>query len=171
MKSALECIPCFVSQALNVARLTTSDVQVHDRVMREVEAFFAEVERAPDILFIADNAGELVFDRLLLELLPREKVTVVVKGGPAINDALRADATAAGLDGLVEVTDTGSDGAGIVLESCSPELSAIRSGAWSCTATCRRRRTASPPRGPARRENRIQTRITVYERCRTRSQQ
>ena len=35
---------------------------------------------------------------------------------------MRADATAAGLDGFVEVMDTGSDGAGIVLESCSPEF-------------------------------------------------
>jgi octaheme c-type cytochrome (tetrathionate reductase family) len=36
MKSALECIPCFVSQALNVARLATADAQVHERVLREV---------------------------------------------------------------------------------------------------------------------------------------
>ena len=79
-------------------------------------------DRARDILFLADNAGELVFDRLLLELLPREKITVVVKGGPAINDALRADAQVAGLEGLVALTDTGCDGAGIVLEACSPEF-------------------------------------------------
>jgi uncharacterized protein with ATP-grasp and redox domains len=90
--------------------------------MGDVDGLFAAAERATDILFLADNAGELVFDRLLLELLPREKITVAVKGGPAINDALRADATVAGLDGLVEVTDTGCDGAGIVLEACSPEF-------------------------------------------------
>jgi uncharacterized protein with ATP-grasp and redox domains len=88
----------------------------------DVEAFFAAAESARDILFLADNAGELVFDRLLLELLPHHKITVVVKGGPAINDALRADATVAGLDGWVEVIDTGCDGAGIELESCSPEF-------------------------------------------------
>lgn len=54
--------------------------------------------------------------------MPRDKITVVVKGGPAINDALRADATVAGLDGWVAVTDTGCDGAGIQLEACSPEF-------------------------------------------------
>jgi hypothetical protein len=227
MKSALDCIPCFVAQALNVARLTTDDAQVHERILREalrraseadlaqspalfgrgihrlvreltgqedpylaikqesnrlalallpawrerlrtaenprqaavklaiaanvidfgikgdltaeqipdalessfaaplmgdVDGLFAAAERTTDILFLADNAGELVFDRLLLELLPRQKITVAVKGGPAINDALRADATAAGLDGLVAVMDTGTDGAGIVLETCSPEF-------------------------------------------------
>jgi uncharacterized protein with ATP-grasp and redox domains len=86
----------------------------------DIAEFFAAVERATEILFLADNAGELVFDRLLLELLPSEKITVVVKGGPAINDALRADATVAGLDGWVAVTDTGCEGAGIELASCSP---------------------------------------------------
>ena len=88
----------------------------------DVAEFFATAERATEILFLADNAGELVFDRLLLELLPREKITVVVKGGPAINDALRADATVAGLDGWVAVTDTGDDGAGVELAACSPEF-------------------------------------------------
>lgn len=227
MKTALDCIPCFVSQGLNVARLATEDPQVHERILREVlqrasradlaeaparfgqgihrlvrqltgqsdpylavkqasnrlalallpawrerlkaaenpryaavkvaiaanvidfgikgdltaeqipaamessfaapllgnvDGLFAAAECASDILFLADNAGELVFDRLLLELLPRQKLTVVVKGGPAINDALLADAQAAGVEGLVAVMDTGSDGAGIVLEDCSPEF-------------------------------------------------
>ena len=36
MKSTLDCLPCFVSQALNVARLATADPQVHERVLREV---------------------------------------------------------------------------------------------------------------------------------------
>lgn len=88
----------------------------------DVARFFAEADRAKDILFLADNAGELVFDRLLLELLPIEKVTVVVKGGPAINDALMADARAAGLEGAVALMDTGDEGAGVVLETCSPEF-------------------------------------------------
>lgn len=48
--------------------------------------------------------------------------TLVVKGGPAIDDALRADATVAGLIGWVAVTDTGCDGAGIELAACSPEF-------------------------------------------------
>jgi uncharacterized protein with ATP-grasp and redox domains len=88
----------------------------------DVARFFAEADRSKDILFLADNAGELVFDRLLLELLPIEKITVVVKGGPAINDALMADARAAGLEGVVSLMDTGDEGAGVVLETCSPEF-------------------------------------------------
>lgn len=88
----------------------------------KVEELFAAVESARDILFLADNAGELVFDRLLIEALPREKLTLVVKDRPALNDALLADARVAGLDGLVAVMTNGSDGPGTLLESCSPDF-------------------------------------------------
>ena len=84
--------------------------------------FLEAVVKAKDILYLADNAGELVFDRLFLELLNRDNITVAVKGGPAINDALRPDAEAAGLFGLVEVIDNGTDGAGILLDTCSREF-------------------------------------------------
>jgi hypothetical protein len=35
MKSALDCIPCFGAQVLNVARLTTDDPRVHERIPRK----------------------------------------------------------------------------------------------------------------------------------------
>jgi uncharacterized protein with ATP-grasp and redox domains len=77
---------------------------------------------AANILYIADNAGEIVLDRLLIEQLESPKITVVVRGYPVLNDATRADATAAGLDNLVEVIDNGSDAPGTVLADCSTEL-------------------------------------------------
>jgi len=85
----------------------------------DVEAFAEAVLRAKDILYLADNAGEIVFDRLLIERLPLEKVTVAVKGFPVINDATMRDAEVAGLTGLVEVVDNGSDAPGTILEDCS----------------------------------------------------
>jgi len=78
------------------------------------------VEEAQDILYLADNAGEIVFDRLLIEEMPAERITLVVKGGPVINDATRQDVEATGLDSLVAVMDNGSDVPGTILESCSP---------------------------------------------------
>ncbi|HOW64899.1 MAG TPA: ARMT1-like domain-containing protein [Candidatus Paceibacterota bacterium] len=84
--------------------------------------FINATTRAKDILYLADNAGELIFDRLFIELLDRDNITVVVKGGPAINDALREDAEAAGLPERVEVIDNGTDGAGIVLDACDAEF-------------------------------------------------
>ena len=86
---------------------------------RQVEEFRNAVSRAEKILYLADNAGEIVFDRLLIEQLPAEKVTVVVKGSPVINDATMEDAEFAGLTKLVEVIDNGSDAPGTILETCS----------------------------------------------------
>ncbi len=85
----------------------------------DLDGFGSAVARAEEVLYLGDNAGELVFDRLLLERLPTEKVAVAVKGAPVINDATRADAEAAGLTGLVEVIDNGSDAPGTILGDCS----------------------------------------------------
>ncbi len=86
---------------------------------RQIENFRNTVNQAERILYLADNAGEIVFDRLLIEQLPYEKVTVVVKGSPVINDATMEDAETAGLTELVEVIDNGSDAPGTILETCS----------------------------------------------------
>lgn len=72
-----------------------------------------------NILYLADNAGEIVFDRLLLEELPSEKVTLALKGSPVINDATLEDAAYAELDSLVKVIDNGSDVPGTILSDCS----------------------------------------------------
>jgi uncharacterized protein with ATP-grasp and redox domains len=77
------------------------------------------VNQAEKILDLADNAGEIVFDRLLIEQLPTEKVTLVVKGEPVINDATMEDAKVAGLTEIVKVIDNGSDAPGTIMESCS----------------------------------------------------
>ena len=83
-------------------------------------AEFAEaVAAAKRILYLTDNAGEIVFDRLLIEQMPREKVTVAVRGSPVINDATRLDAETAGLTELVPVIDNGSDAPGTTLADCS----------------------------------------------------
>jgi len=80
------------------------------------------IESAGDILYLADNAGEIVFDRLLIERLPRDRVTLAVRGRPVINDATLEDAEVAGLTSLAEVIDNGSDAPGTILEDCSPEF-------------------------------------------------
>ncbi len=85
----------------------------------QLESFQDSVTKAEEILYLCDNAGEIVFDRLLIEQLPYEKVTVVVKGRPVINDATMEDTEIAGLTQIVEVIDNGSDAPGTILENCS----------------------------------------------------
>jgi uncharacterized protein with ATP-grasp and redox domains len=103
--------------------------QVHQSIeaaltapIESVQSFAQAVEQAGRILYLGDNAGEIVFDRLLIENLPRDKITFVVKGGPIINDALREDAEFVGLTRLVSIIDNGANVPGTILELCSAEF-------------------------------------------------
>lgn len=73
---------------------------------------------AASILYLADNAGETVMDRLLIETI-NKPVTYVVKGGAAVNDAIREDAIAAGIDQVADITDNGAATLGTLLDQCS----------------------------------------------------
>lgn len=104
-----------------------ADSEIHEAVAScltepldgDIAAFAATIGAATRILYLTDNAGEIVLDRLLIERLPLDKVTVAVKGAPIINDATRADAEIAGITDLVPVIDNGSDAPGTILEDCS----------------------------------------------------
>jgi hypothetical protein len=88
----------------------------------DVELLRQAATTAQSILYLTDNAGEIVFDRVLIEQLPRDRVTVAVRGRPAINDATREDAAAAALQEIAEVIDNGSAIPGTVLSDCSSEF-------------------------------------------------
>lgn len=88
----------------------------------QIEDFKKSIKNAEKILYLTDNAGEIVFDRVLIEQLPLEKVTAAVRGKPIINDATMEDAEFAGLTKIVKVIDNGTDAPGTVLESCSEEF-------------------------------------------------
>jgi damage-control phosphatase, subfamily I len=82
------------------------------------------IAAARSVLFLADNAGEIVFDRPLLELIGAEKLTVVVRGAPIINDATLDDARRSGLTSRYRVIDNGAATPGTWLEECSAEFTA-----------------------------------------------
>jgi len=77
---------------------------------------------AERILYIGDNAGETVFDRVLINELPTSRVTYAVRGRPVINDATRDDAAAAGLDAIVPIIDSGSDAPGTLVGEAGEEF-------------------------------------------------
>ncbi len=79
------------------------------------------LENTDSILYLADNAGETAFDRVLIETLDRH-VTYAVKASPIINDALLEDAIAAGIDQVAEIIDNGSNAPGTMLNHCSGEF-------------------------------------------------
>jgi damage-control phosphatase, subfamily I len=92
---------------------------ITEPLLGDMEEFRRAVNSAGKILYLADNAGEIVFDRLLIERLPAGRTTLAVRGGAVINDATLPDARKAGLHELAEVIDNGSDAPGTVLDDCS----------------------------------------------------
>ncbi|MCD6468967.1 MAG: DUF89 family protein [Thermoplasmata archaeon] len=99
----------------------------HEHISNEAYRDFVEtLDNAETVLYIADNCGEIYFDKLLLEELSarNKKITYVVRANPIINDVTLEDAKTAGIDGIAEViaADEGSDKSapGILLKYASP---------------------------------------------------
>jgi uncharacterized protein with ATP-grasp and redox domains len=91
------------------------------------ESFEKSIERNEEVLYLLDNAGEIVFDRILIEELIEKgkKVIAVVKGEPVLNDCTMEDAEQVGLKNVCEIIDNGSDCVGTILEMTSAEFNKI----------------------------------------------
>jgi hypothetical protein len=112
-----------VNSSITEADLSrTIDQALEEPLVGDMEQFLKAAAGARSILYLADNAGEIVFDRLLIEQISPSRITLAVRGAPVINDATIDDARAAGLHEIVQVIDNGSDAPGTVLEDCSPEF-------------------------------------------------
>lgn len=85
----------------------------------EVEKLRQAAREARSILVLGDNAGEAVFDRLLIEQLGGGDVFYAVKGAPVINDVTLEDARASGLGEVAELVENGSDAPGTILADCN----------------------------------------------------
>ncbi len=88
--------------------------------------FKRALKNAKNILYLADNAGEIVFDRILIEEIKKidknKDVICAVKEKPVINDALTEDARIAGISKYARIVSSGLDTPGTVLSLCSKEF-------------------------------------------------
>ncbi len=87
----------------------------------EEKEFREELSKADWVLYLGDNAGETVFDRLFIETIDKP-VTYVVRGGPIINDATLEDAKLAGIDKVAKVISSGFKAPGTIIEKSSEEF-------------------------------------------------
>jgi len=87
----------------------------------DLKLFKKKLDKSDWLLYLGDNAGESVFDRLLIETLP-VPVTFVVRDGPIINDVTLDDALAAGLDKVASIVSSGCRAPGTILEWCSRDF-------------------------------------------------
>ncbi len=89
--------------------------------------FLEDLKTTRQILYLADNAGEIVFDKLFIEVLQRfypernHKFTVVVRGAPIINDATMEDARLINLDKIARVIDNGDSAPATLLHGVSEQ--------------------------------------------------
>lgn len=86
--------------------------------------FKQKLENVDEVLFLGDNAGEIVFDKILVEELINlgKRVTYVVKEGPVLNDSTMEDAIYVGMDKVAKVITSGSRFLGISFKYMSREL-------------------------------------------------
>ncbi|MBP0001143.1 MAG: DUF89 family protein [Cyanobacteria bacterium SID2] len=112
-----------VSDTFNVEQ-TIRDSLTREFAVFNYNKFCQHLAEAETILYIADNTGEIVFDRLLVEQLLQhnKQVTIAVRGGPAINDATLEDAIYVGFDKIVPIITTGTALPGTVLAKASLEF-------------------------------------------------
>jgi len=97
------------------------DVFEKDFAVFDYQEFREAVNSTKQILYLADNAGEVVFDRILIEELAK-KVIYVVRDKPVINDALIEDAKFCGIDKIARIISNGCDVPGTVLSLCSTDF-------------------------------------------------
>lgn len=102
-----------------------------DIALNHVPELEKELKSAKDVLYLADNNGEIVFDKLLIEKLNEYNVdvTVALKEKPILNDACVEDAIQIGLDEVANLVSTGTDSIGVIYGDMSEEFKEIFSNA------------------------------------------
>lgn len=91
----------------------------------EIEKLIEVLNKAKTLLIIGDNAGETVFDRILIEELVDLKIIYAVRSNFIINDATMEDAYASKLHLGAKIISTGCDAPGVILTECSEEFKQI----------------------------------------------
>lgn len=97
----------------------------NNKTIFKYQEFKEILSKVKHIIYLADNAGEVVFDRLLIEELTEKlgkQVIYVVRDKPVINDALMEDAIFCGINKVAKVISSGSDAPGTILKHCSSEF-------------------------------------------------
>lgn len=109
--------------------LAEGNKSIHKQSIFHYAEFRQALKEARNILYLADNAGEVVFDRVLIEEIKKKysdkNIYYAVKKKPVINDALFEDAKVCGIDKTAMIISNGTDAPGTILALCSKEFKEI----------------------------------------------
>jgi len=100
------------------------NVLYNELAINDIDQLKESFLKSGRVLYLADNAGETVFDRILIEeLLKRNvEVTYAVKDAPILNDATFRDAEIAGITEMAKVMSIGTDCTGVLFKECSKKF-------------------------------------------------
>lgn len=80
------------------------------------------LSEAKTVLYLADNCGEMVFDKLFIETIMHPNLIYAVRGEPVINDVTLEDAKYVGMELVADVISNGYDAPSTLLDHCSSEF-------------------------------------------------
>lgn len=93
-----------------------------DLAIDDTPELFDRIKKAKSVLYLGDNAGEIVFDKLFIELLEHPNLTFAVRGEKVLNDITIEDAAFTGIDQICKVIHNGFDAPSTLLSYCSSEF-------------------------------------------------
>lgn len=95
--------------------------------INDIDKLEKDLKKHSKLLYLVDNTGEIVFDKLLLEKIKNYDIdiTIAVKNDPILNDACKEDVLDVGLDEFGEIISIGTDTVGIVYSEISKEFKEI----------------------------------------------
>lgn len=98
-----------------------SKILKQDFAIMDFEKFEKQLKIADSVLYLGDNAGESVFDKILIEEL-NKPVTYVVREIPVINDVTEEDAIASGINEVADIISSGTTAPAVILSLCNIEF-------------------------------------------------
>ena len=98
-----------------------SKILKQDFAIMDFEKFEKQLKIADSVLYLGDNAGESVFDKILIEEL-NKPVTYVVREIPVINDVTEEDAIASGINEVADIISSGTTAPAVILRLCNIEF-------------------------------------------------
>ncbi len=106
-------------------RATIDSVLQNDFAIDHSAELKEALSKAALVLYLGDNSGEIVFDKLFIESIKHPNVYYAVRGAPVINDATLEDARYIGMDSVAHVISNGYDAPSTIIEHCSTEFREI----------------------------------------------
>jgi uncharacterized protein with ATP-grasp and redox domains len=109
-----------ISKKFNIVN-DVKQILHQDFAIFDYDAFQHHLAKAEKVLYLGDNSGESVFDKLLIQEL-KKPVIYAVRTRPIINDVTMEEARLSGLDEVAELMDSGSPAPGIILRYATPRF-------------------------------------------------